>query len=674
MVLRFCLIVLACAALSAQEQPAEQATRMFEDPMTNRMVNYKIDAKLDPQLKVVRATQLIEWRNMTAHETKVLKFHLFQNAFKNTRSAMAQMAPARMLKYIGDEPEAWGFIEVEKLSYAIAETNFNLHFTDPAAAPPRDQFKDGLNDFQVGIDKRYPHDETTAGLFFTKPIRRGQSVWIRTEFTVKLPEPGVSRSGVNDQYYLFGQWFPKLGVFENGDWICNPYGPYGEFYANFGVYQVTLDLPSNYEVGATGIPLYDKVFEGRRLVQFLAEDVIDFAWTTSPDFIKYQDRVGETEIVLLMQPDHDRLTKRHMDAAKASLKYFSELLGPFPYPRITIVDPPDDGYDTSGMEYPMFVTAGTYTLLPGDKFIETVIAHEIAHNYFQSTLASNEFAYPWMDEGFAEYLDTRFLEYNDPPYGYYYNLLGLKLTSKQSTRRSYLRGINRPAPNRPADQFESYADYGFGAYTKPAMLLHTLEGVIGQSKMDQLLAAYYERYKFRHPQPEDFFKVVREFAGPQHLAWFRQGLEQAAWINYRVMYMGSTKLDEDRGFGHQFTIGDFNKQQLPEVKEVASKNTYQIRVKLQRQGELAIPSSVLLSFADGSQETFPLPLEETTHYIQLERPARLESATVDPENRIAIDRNWLDNSTQQTTNHKPVRNFLETWLHALQTAMVFAGP
>lgn len=671
---RYLLIGFVALAGFSQDESGSAIPQMFENPMSNRQVNYRIQAKLDESKSVIRATQWVEWRNMTPHETKTLRFHLFQNAFKNNDSAYFQMVNPYFRNVFEDDVKAWGFIEVQKLAYTIREIDFQQNFADLNSQPDNNSFQDALNDFQLGGDPDYPKDESTATLFFKKPVRRGESVWIRMEFTVKLPEPAIARSGKQGDYYLVSQWFPKVGFFEDGKWLCHPYNPYGEFYANFGVYDVMLDVPRSFEVGATGIPTHDTIIEARRILKFLAEDVVDFAWTASPKFLKFEDRAANTDIVLLLQPEHEHLRQRHLDATKASLDFFSETLGPFPYPRITVVDPPKDAFDTSGMEYPMFVTAGTYTTVPGDRFIETVIAHEIAHNYFQSVLASNEFRDPWMDEGFAEYLDSRFLEHFVKPQDAYFSFLGWHLTSQQITRIGYLRRPDRPAANLAANQFKTYGDYGFAAYTKPAMLLHTLDRVLGRQTMDRLLKTYVERYSFRHPQPKDFYQVLEEIAGAEHVKWFRQGIETSDWLNYKVISANSSKIGPSVGFTQKGAVKTYIEQGNLKKSESEERARYDVQVYVQRQGNLKAPSMVRLSYEDGETEDFALPAALSFHHIRLERSAKLISAQVDPENQWLIDRNWLDNSKVVNTNIRPKQSLLESWLHALQSAMIFAGP
>jgi hypothetical protein len=673
LMLALCSLSFVSEVSSMQEEP-EEALTLQEEPeeaLSNRMANYRINAKLDERGKILTGTVWLEWRNMTAYDTREIHFHLFQNAFKHTESAFYQMSSPWVRDSVDDVVDAWGFIEVQSLAYTIRETDHQLDFTDVTQQPENSAYEDAMRDFRIRAPKRYPKDESTAILYLKRALRRGESIWVKMDFRVKLPEPGVARSGISDDYYLFSQWFPKVGFFENGKWICNPYNPMGEFYSNFGVYQVLLDVPKEFVVGATGVRVFQSDRGNRQLITYEAKDVIDFAWTASPLYKEYREKVDDVELIVLMQPEHEHLAQRHLDAARASLRYFAEALGPLPYPSMTIVDPPDDGAPTSGMEYPMFVTAGTYTTFPGDKFIEAVIAHEIAHNYFQSIIATNEFKHPWMDEGFAQYLDARFVESYEQPKGAYFSLWGWHVTSAQITRMSYLRRPERPPPSLPSDMYQTYGDYGFAAYTKPAMLLHTLDLSIGRERMDQLLAAYVERYSFRHPKPNDFFAVVEEFAGAEHRRWLEQGLETSAWVNYRVNSMTSDPKPEKRGLGYQWDLKSFKEIEEPEVP---MEPNYIIQVAVQREGDLEIPTTLRLTYEDGATEDMAISGKERFFYLNIERAEPLKSAVVDPEHQIFIDRNWLDNSRLKQTNPNPKRSLVESWLHALQTAMIFAGP
>src|SRR5690606_12557077 len=188
----------------------------------------------------------------------------------------------------------------------------------------------------------------------------------------------------------------KLGVYEvpgqryvpadapRGQWNTHQFHANGEFYADFGTYEVTLTTPAGYVVGATGVRVAEAAGEGTQTVTYRAEDVHDFAWTASNDFLEYTDTWRHVQLRLLLQPEHRGQAQRHFDAAKAALEYFDEWVGPYPYTTLTLVD----GIGGSnGMEYPTFITCCTTHGLPeGLRAHEVVTIHAFDHQYFHGHL------------------------------------------------------------------------------------------------------------------------------------------------------------------------------------------------------------------------------------------------------------------------------------------------
>ena len=231
-----------------------------------------------------------------------------------------------------------------------------------------------------------------------------------------------ARTGRIGDYYFVAQWFPKIGVLEDAGWNAHQFHLTTEFFADFGVYDVTLDVPQGWIVGATGLEQSRRDAGGRTAYRFVQEDVHDFAWTTSPAFVERRQRFEEpglppVEMRLLLQPEHDTQADRHFAAARAALKYYGTWFGPYPYPQLTIVDPvttfnPDaQGEGTDGMEYPTLITAGThwYNAWP-DSWLEEVTIHEAGHQFWYGVVATNEFEHAWMDEGINTYATARVMQ------------------------------------------------------------------------------------------------------------------------------------------------------------------------------------------------------------------------------------------------------------------------
>ena len=207
---------------------------------------------------------------------------------------------------------------------------------------------------------RMARSPTPSCLCPSRPASQWRSHWT---FGAQLGRV-FARTGYTGDFFMVGQWFPKLGVWENGDWNAYPFHANAEFYADFGTYDVTITLPAEHITGGTGLPVSRVINDDdTQTIHYHAEDVIDFAWAASPSFREATRQVEGVEILYLYLPEHDWSVERALDAAEAAVSHYSRWYGPYPYARLSIVDVPDDRQGAGGMEYPTLVTAGTMSLL-----------------------------------------------------------------------------------------------------------------------------------------------------------------------------------------------------------------------------------------------------------------------------------------------------------------------
>jgi len=185
------------------------------------------------------------------------------------------------------------------------------------------------------------------------------------------------------------QWFPKLGVYEKAgmryaeedQWNCHQYHSSGEYYANFGTYDVSIKVPKGYIVGASGELAEKKETSDSTTWRYVIDDVIDFGWTASPQFVETKERWKNVEIKLLTYPEHVHCAGRYFGAVKAAFAYMDTHVGEYPYSTLTIVDPPIHGLFTGGMEYPTFISSVSFCFLPvGVRTPETLVVHEFILN------------------------------------------------------------------------------------------------------------------------------------------------------------------------------------------------------------------------------------------------------------------------------------------------------
>jgi hypothetical protein len=330
-----------------------------------------------------------------------------------------------------------------------------------------------------------------------------------------------------------------------------------------------------------------------------------------------------------------------MATAEASLTYYSRWYGPYPYPRLTIVDVPDDGSGAGGMEYPSLITSGaldpTGLGLTGNRavlFLETVVAHEIGHQWWQSVVATNEAEEPWMDEGMTDYTTMRLMDEVYGPDASFGNG-PLQFGYLDYRRAEYLAGPDVPMYGRAWDF--GGLEYGVAAYSKPVLALHTLENVLGEEQMLAVMSTYFQRYRFAHPDTEDFRAVAEEVSG-QDLDWFFDGVVYGdAVLNDSI-----TALTPD-----SVTIG--------------------------RDGNLHIPTELLVTFADGSTTLEQWGGTAPEHTFTYSDRPELRSAELDPNHKIPLDTNWSDNGLSR-------RPYLGSWtavmtrvLYTIQDLLLLMG-
>jgi hypothetical protein len=579
------------------------------------VASYAIQVTLDVEAKTLTGHETITYVNRTEEPIPDLVFHLYLNAFRAADTLFLQEGGA---SHRGNrwDPQHPGWIRV---------THIQL---DGGPSLVLQEIADG----------------TLARAELPEPVPPGNQVTVQLDFEALLPRV-FARTGYVGDFFMVGQWFPKLGVWEEGAWNAYPFHANAEFYADFGHYDVQITLPERYITGGTGLPLSASRHEdGTKTIHYHAEDVIDFAWTACPRFEEAVRQVSSSAVHYLYLPEHAWTVQRVMDAAEAAIQAYGRWYGPYPYQRLTIVDVPDEGLGAGGMEYPMFVTAGpidtlglgpVLTRTRADRSLEIVVMHEIGHQWWQSVVAFNEAEEPWLDEGLTEYSTLRVLEETYGPDSSALDAGRVEVGYLDMQRLAYATSPRVPMYG-PAWEFGP-AEYGIAVYTKPALSLYTLERTLGEPTMLDILGTFYQRYRFGHPSTEDFRAVAEEIAD-QNLDWFFNGLVYGdGVVNYAVGDLGP----------HMVTVW--------------------------RQGELAIPTEVLITFADGSTtiETW----DGTQQQVTFTYPARptVQSAEVDPAHRIAVDLRWADNGLSHPRQSSAWMAILARLVHAVQSALLLSG-
>jgi hypothetical protein len=611
-------------------------------PMAQRVVHYAIDAHYNAETHIVDANEVLTYRNLTGEALDHFPFHLYQNAFQpnSTFVREAKVAGNRDTSYDKWEAKEYGSEEIKSIEVVgQGDLTSQLHYIAP---------DDGNKD-----------DKTVIDLHLNKPVGSGQLVQFKITFQTKFPET-QARSGWKHDFVLGGQWFPKVGVWWHGGWNCHQYHAMTEFFADFGVFDVKLTVPANEIVGASGVRLAEATnADNTKTYTYHGDDIHDFAWTASPRYkVKedgvYQGQMGPVQIRILMQPAHWSQVERHEKILRESLEQFESRYGPYPYKTITLVDPEDS--EAGGMEYPTFITGDTSWFMPeGMHEPELVVEHEFGHQYWYGMVATNEFEDAWMDEGINSYSEVKVLDAILGRNTSVINLAGATMAEREVQRLGYISAANLDPIAQKAYDYYSYNSYGGVTYGKTASVLLTLEGIIGEDTMAKAMQVYFMKYRFTHPTKQDFLNTIQEVSGKDLKWYFDQAIYGSPVMDYKVLKIES------------FPVNWYEDKKAGSGKD--DKNTvYRSYVWLQRREDFVMPVDVEIKFDNGEKLREHWDGASRWTKFTYDRKAKVESAEIDPDHTIQIDRNNFDNSYIAEPNSKPTHKVENYWLFLSQWA------
>lgn len=536
-------------------------------------VNYKIDVALHDKTHELSAFEKIEYINNSNTTLTYIYFHLWPNAYKNNETALA------------------------KQLLSLGETT--MYF----AGPEDLGYIDSLNFMIGGKPARWEYDKEhidICKLYLDEPLKPWDTVTITTPFHVKLPSAAISRLGHIGQAYAITQWYPKPAVFDKYGWHHMPYLNQGEFYSEFGSFDVSITLPKNYLLAATGdridepeeeewlaarveetekmiaeknysgdnsFPPSSTVFKTIRFKQYR---VHDFAWFADKRFHVLKGQVhlpysGNTiDSWAFFTNNEPKLWSNALEYIHDATAFYSELNGDYPYNHVTAVDGTISA--GGGMEYPNITIIGE----SNDAFtLETTIMHEVGHNWYYGILGSNEREFAFMDEGLNSFYEMRYIR-NKYPEKTLASILGKdstfkffglnKFKHKAQYEFSYLLAARKNTDQpimTPAQYFTNY-NYGAIVYSKSAITFDYLMNYVGQEKFDEAMKFYNEQWKFKHPYPEDLIKTLQYYFNAD-LNWFVADLlVTKKKIDYKIL---KHKQFEDRS--HAIVIKNVKKVSAP---------------------------------------------------------------------------------------------------------------
>lgn len=522
-----------------------------------QQVNYNIDVTLDDSLQILNGQIEINYINRSPDTLTFIYFHLWPNAYSTEETAYGkQNSTFFNSKFYFSTQEQKGYIR-------------NLNF---------------IVDSIAAIFKYDDKNPDIGQLLLPQPLLPGDSVLINTPFTVKIPYAFSRMGHVNESYYIT-QWYPKPAVYDCKGWHVMPYLDLGEFYSEFGNFDVRITLPESYYVASTGVLLTESEINRiekrveetksglnidslakietnqRKTIHYYQENIHDFAWFADKSYLidKSYVKLPSTENFVITYTYYHQKSKKQwskaIDYVNNAIWFYSDQIGYYPYQHCTAVEGlPGVG---GGMEYPMITLIG-----PGgdDKTIERTIIHEVAHNWFYGILAFNEREHSWLDEGFTSFYENEYMKWRYP----YSNFLS-SLTDLSSDKTPNIFGMkNLPAhymqylavqylQSRNIDQSMSLPselmnpiNYYILSYYKPVLMINQFKELIGHYTFKELMNDFFNDWKFKHPYPEDV-KNSFESETNKDLSWFfDKTINDNKITDYKIKSVKKNKEDKTK--------------------------------------------------------------------------------------------------------------------------------
>ncbi|MEQ8364951.1 MAG: M1 family metallopeptidase [Cyclobacteriaceae bacterium] len=593
---------------------ALSCTLFAQDYRWQQRVEYKMNVALDVKTHKVTGDQELVYHNNSNDTLRKVYYHLYFNAFQpgsmmDVRSRNLPDPDGRVMDRISKlKKEEIGYQQVLSLK-------------------------------QDGQDTKYQIDGTILTVYLAKPIMPHSKSLFTMKFEGQVPVQ-IRRTGRDNKEgiaYSMTQWYPKLAEYDFQGWHLDQYIA-REFQGVWGDYDVTINIDPKFTIGGSGVLQnpneighgYEddgvKIKKSKENLNwhFVAKDVHDFAWTADPDYVHTKAQVpGGPELHFFYQPG-EKTTENWTNLKEYAVKHFqfmNETFGKYPYPVYSVLQGGD-----GGMEYPMC------TLVTGERKFTSLVgvtAHEAAHAWFQGVLGNNEPLYPWMDEGYTSFASSESMAYlfdqkDDPHSGSYSGYFKL-----------IERGLQEPLGTH-SDHYNTNSAYGTAAYSMGAIFLQQLKYIVGEDVFYPGMRRYFNTWKFKHPEPNDFVRIMEKESGLQ-LHWY-----------YRYWILTTKHID----YGIESAKDDQGKTE----------------VTLKRAGTFPMPIDLLVTYKDGSKEMFYIPMSEMlggkgqedksikwspmemwnwvnpTYTLAIGKPAsQIESMEIDPSQRMAdINR---DNNT-----------------------------
>lgn len=594
------------------------------DNYWQQFVHYQMNVTLDTDTKMLTGTSSILYRNNSPNALDKIYMYLYPNAFRNNQSIYGKEAEQAYFRILSNEADG-GWIDLTEFRLIPQKTNST---------------QTTVSAFKV--------EDTILEAALPEPLQPGEEIRIELTFKQKVKK-FQDRSGYRDQQFDFAQWYPKLCVYDEEGWHPMPFHLQGEFYGEFGTFDVTIDVPFDYIVGATGTVTagdpgwslvqvdttlaaaeWEKKYvemkaaiaekmknQPRRRVSFHAENVHDFAWLTSADFLyEHGEYDGIPVHALFRSAAKSDWSKVVTERGRRALEWLSTKFGRYPYPQLTITH----GLLGGGMEYPMLV-------MNSDEG-EGLILHEVGHIYFYGLFGNNEQKEAWLDEGFTSFQTQWYYESRGIAHAYaapnktWLQRHRPQVSDNASNRRWALNymtsGYNEPI-SLYSYKFKNGMSYGTNAYTKGSIFYEMLRYVVGEETFNKICREYFNRWALKHVNEARFKQVCEDVSGMELDWFFQQWLHEAKLVDY--------------------SLGGVKKEKIAEGK-------WQTTVEVNRNAEGIMPVEVELALANNEKVRQRWDGKAKNGTVQFVTEVEPRHAALDPNDQI-MDKSRLGQGTMR---------------------------
>ena len=520
--------------------------------------DYKMTIDMDAKKHQYKGSQELKYTNNSPDTLNRVFYHLYFNAF---------------------QPGS----EMDVRSLTISDPDSRVKDRISKLSPSEIGYIKPISLTQDGSPLKYEVVGTVLEVILNKPILPGQYTIFNMKWDAQVPIQ-IRRSGRDNSEgvaYSMAQWFPKLAEYDFQGWHADPYIG-REFHGVWGDFDVTINMDADYTIGGTGylqnpeeighgysLPGQKtmKPKNGKYSWHFTAPNVHDFTWAADKDYVHdvYKGPNGvDLHFFYKNNPEIVENWKNLQPKTAELMEFFNQKIGNYPYKQYSVIQGGD-----GGMEY------GMCTLITGERKFGSLVgvtAHELAHSWFQFLLATNELKHEWMDEGFTSYISDEAMEVvmgeGDNPNPHAGSYRGYVFLAKSG---------NEHPQTTHADRYASNRAYGISAYSKGSVFLAQLEYVIGKENLEKTLKRYFSEWKFKHPTPDDFIRIAEKVSNIE-LDWYLTDWTQTTnTIDYSI-------------------------------KNVTTDGT-KTKVTLERIGLMPMPIDLYVTYEDGSQESFYIPLQ-----------------------------------------------------------------